>query len=105
MQEKAMHALRSSIACVVLTLAAASATAQSDAEKARRGSVPPGTSQDRSGPSEGAIKGGSIEPTPDAGKALQRKELERCKQLTGTLREQCLRDAGAQAGGVRSPEP
>jgi hypothetical protein len=102
MQEKAMHALPNPIACVVLMLAAATAAAQSDTGKARRGSVPAGISQDGNGASEGAIKGGSIEPTPGAGEALQRKDLERCKQLTGTLRAECLRDAGAQAGDLQS---
>jgi hypothetical protein len=60
----------------------------------RRGSVPPGTSQDGSGPSAGAIKGGSIESKdtadPDDSK---RQEVERCRDLTGTLRSQCLADA------------
>jgi hypothetical protein len=63
----------------------------------RRGSVPPGTSQDGSRPNEGAIKGGSIERKKDADRALEpggaSPELERCRDLEGTLRSQCLADA------------
>ena len=66
----------------------------------RRGSVPPGTSQDGSGPSEGAIKGGSIERKKDDERTLDPKtsssvgpEIERCRDLEGTLRSQCLADA------------
>lgn len=60
----------------------------------RRGSAPPGTSQDGSRPDEGAIKGGSIDGTKGADKALERsREVERCRDLEGTLREQCVADA------------
>jgi hypothetical protein len=60
----------------------------------RRGSAPPGTSQDGSRPDEGAIKGGSIDGTKGADKARERsREVERCRDLEGTLREQCVADA------------
>ena len=55
----------------------------------RRGSVPPGTSQDGSRPDEGAIKGGSI----DAKRGERSREIERCRDLEGTLRQQCIADA------------
>jgi hypothetical protein len=59
-----------------------------------RGSVPPGTSQDGSRPDQGAIKGGSIERNKDADRAPEaRPEIERCRDLEGTLRSQCIADA------------
>lgn len=75
-----------------------------------RGSIPPGTSRDESQPSEGAITGGSV-AGPEHGRAVEsdpalQQEINRCKQLEGALREQCLRDlAGASAGGTRAPQP
>ena len=73
----------------------------------RRGSAPPGTSQDGSRPDEGAIKGGSIDGTKGGDKARERnREVERCRDLEGTLREQCVADArkskGSQPGGKGS---
>ena len=66
-----------------------------------RGSTPPGSARDGSAPSDGAIKGGAILPgeasgipdgspgaTPPADRAMSR-----CYELSGTLREQCLREA------------
>ena len=58
-----------------------------------RGSIPPGTSQDGSRPADGAIKGGSILPGETSGVPGKKK----CEELTGTLREDCLkqeREAG-----------
>ena len=58
-----------------------------------RGSNPPGTSQDGSRPADGAIKGGAILPGETAGVPGKAK----CEDLTGTLREDCLkqeREAG-----------
>lgn len=58
-----------------------------------RGSIPPGTSQDGSRPADGAIKGGAILPGESAGVPGKAK----CEQLSGTLREDCLkqeREAG-----------
>ncbi len=76
-----------------------------------RGSTPPGMSRDGSGPSEGAIKGGTtILPgesagVPDGSPAAvppADRAVSRCFELSGTLREQCLRDArNAGAGGTR----
>ena len=78
------------------------------AQEGARGSTPPGVSQDGSSASEGAIKGGSIAPGESAGVPDKRTILDkpsaqsRCKDLQGTLREQCLKDAtGASTGGTR----
>ena len=61
---------------------AATAVAQSPGTgDAPRGSTPPGTSQDGSRPADGAITGG----------ATAKEKIARCEQLSGTLREECLR--------------
>jgi len=78
-----------------------------------RGSIPPGTSQDGSGAADGALKGGSIAPGETAGvpdeKTLNtptERALSRCRDLQGTLREQCLKEAaGASTGGTRPDVP
>lgn len=59
----------------------------------RRASVPPGKSVDGAGPDEGAIVGGSIQRSDKRATPL---EVERCRDLVGTLRTQCLRDAKAR---------
>jgi hypothetical protein len=66
-----------------------------------RGSIPPGTSQDGSSAAEGAIKGGAIQPGERSG--LPEKNLARCRELSGTLREQCLKDAESAGGGTTAP--
>ena len=96
----------------VLTILAAGLIAlplAASAQEAARGSTPPGVSQDGSRASEGAIKGVSIAPGESAGVPDERRILDkrsaasRCKDLQGTLREQCLKDAtGASTGGTRS---
>jgi hypothetical protein len=68
-----------------------------------RGSLPPGTSQDGSRPADGAIKGGAILPGETAGVPAKTK----CEELTGTLREDCLkqaRDAGTGSTDSRVRE-
>jgi len=70
---------------------------------APRGNVPPGRSRDGSAPAEGAIKGGTILPgeqggmpvdknatDSDKGSAAGGSKLQRCNELSGSLREQCL---------------
>lgn len=103
-----MSACRIFAASALLALAGAGF-----AQDGGRGSVPPGTSQDGSGAPDGAIKGGSIAPgetagVPDEGKAMNtpsERAIARCKDLEGTLREQCLKDAaGASTGGTRPSE-
>jgi hypothetical protein len=81
---------------IILATAAGLALAQDPAPE-RRGSTPPGMSQDGSQPSDGAIQGGAITPGGAAGAA----DVSRCKELKGALREQCLRDLAASAGNAR----
>jgi hypothetical protein len=67
------------------------------------GSLPPGTSQDGSRPADGAIKGGAILPGETAGVPGKKK----CEELTGTLREDCLkqeREAGTGSTDSRVRE-
>jgi len=76
---------------------------------AQRGNTPPGVSQDGARPAEGAIQGGSpILPgekggLPDKEEAKQR----RCLELTGSLREECLKkdEPGAATGGTMPSTP
>jgi hypothetical protein len=65
-------------------------------EEGQRGSIPPGASRDGSAPSDGALKGGAI---PD-GHAGREKQERHCKQLAGTLREDCLRQGREAAAGA-----
>jgi hypothetical protein len=72
-------------------------TAASSADTGERASVPPGQSRDGAGPSEGAIVGGSTAPKAAPGAAPSaaqpgERASGRCKELKGTLRDQCLRD-------------
>ena len=75
------------------------------ASDGHRGSTPPGLSQDGARPAEGALRGGTLAPgesggTPDtaAGKSApgnaaagsSSRQLARCYELEGSLREQCL---------------
>jgi hypothetical protein len=73
-------------------------------EEGQRGSIPPGASRDGSAPSDGALKGGAILPgetggMPDAHAEREKRE-RRCKQLAGTLREDCLRQGREAAAGA-----
>ena len=68
-----------------------------------RGSIPPGTSQDGSSAAEGAIKGGSIQPGERSGLPDQAPAAKRCQELSGTLREQCLKDAESAGTGTTAP--
>ena len=93
----------------ILLLAIASTV---NAQTEERGSAPLGQSRDGAGPADGALKGGTILPgessgMPD-GKDSAKMKL-RCDELTGTLREDCLkqqRDAGlATDPRMKLPEP
>jgi hypothetical protein len=87
---------------------------------APRGSTPPGLSQDGARPAEGALKGGTLAPgesggtpdTPPGGKAPgsaaaggSSRQLARCYELEGSLREQCLADDASKrsSGSPRAP--
>lgn len=77
-----------------------------------RGTTPPGTSQSGSAPSEGAITGGQPiapgesggVPNKDIGNGTAQERLERCYDLTGSLREECLRKERSAAGGSSAPD-
>lgn len=100
---------------IVLALLSAlpiAAAAQADS----RGTVPPGSAADGSRPQDGAIKGGTILPGERGGVPQNAPSPERriakCNELSGTLRDQCLRreqDAGIGASGpgdpTKSPAP
>ena len=63
-----------------------------------------GTAPDGTRPADGAIKGGSIVPGETSGMPTDR-QISRCADLTGTLREQCLaQEKGAASGGTTPPD-
>jgi hypothetical protein len=78
------------------------------AQDGTRGSTPPGVSRDGAHPAAGAIQGGSLAPGEKAGipqkdpadSAAAGGSAERCYQLEGTLREQCL---SKEAEAARAP--
>jgi hypothetical protein len=73
------------------------------AQEPGRGSIPPGTSQDGSGAAEGAIKGGSIQPGERSGVPDDTPAAKRCQELSGSLRDQCLKDAESAGTGTTAP--
>jgi hypothetical protein len=104
-----MNAFRQ-VAAALLVLSLSGAAFAQDRE---RGSLPPGQSKDGSAPSDGAIKGGTILPGESGGTPDGAKARSRCGELSGTLREDCLkqeRDSGAGAttgrtDGETQPSP
>jgi hypothetical protein len=88
-----------------LALALAAFGGASVAQTSGAPSPDKGTAADGSRPADGAIKGGSILPGETAG--MPNPEAKsRCADLTGTLKEECLKqEQGASAGGTRLPEP
>ena len=101
----AMRAYRLAVAIGSFVLATAAW-----GEDAQRGSTPPGQSRDGAAPSDGALKGGAILPgetggTPDSQTQPANTDM-RCFQLSGTLREECLRQGreGAAAGASQSSD-
>lgn len=81
---------------VVALAGAASIALAEPKEPEKRGSIPIGTSQDGSGPSDGALIGGSTKRALDVTTTPQRA-VNRCKELGGTLREECIEDLGLSA--------
>jgi len=79
---------------LALSIIALSATLAAGQDGEPRGSIPLGMARDGSGPAEGALVGGSLEPDIRLSPAPQR-DLRRCHQLAGQLREDCLRTLGA----------
>jgi hypothetical protein len=106
-----MNALRTLASIILLAFASlcmAQAPAASDADAPKA----PGA-RDGSRPSDGAITGGSIAPgessgVPNSGTGASTpsdRAVNRCNDLSGTLREQCLlQERGASTGGTRAPE-
>ena len=94
---------------IALCMTVTSAFAQTG--DSTRGNTPPGMSQDGSRPADGAIKGGSILPGEKAGvpdqspAAGSTERLNRCAELTGVLREQCLDKERSAASGSSAPRP
>jgi len=97
---------RTTLTAFLLVAFAALASGQAAAQvgEGARGSPQPGQSRDGSGPADGAINGGTLAPgetggVPDGRSNVpgERDRASRCEELTGTLREQCLKqqpDAG-----------
>jgi hypothetical protein len=96
--------MRRLTAAILLAGVAAAALAQTSSETGPRGSIAPGEGRDERRSAEGATQGGSIEEDIGTRRAPERY-IARCKQLTGELREQCLRDLDASAGGSQTPSP
>jgi len=92
---------------LLLTLFPALALAQTG--DSTRGNTPPGMSQDGSRPMDGAVKGGSIVPGEKAGvpngdsQTSSAERLQRCNELSGKLREDCLAKERSAAGGSSVP--
>ncbi|HYD56531.1 MAG TPA: hypothetical protein VEB41_06465 [Burkholderiales bacterium] len=74
-----------------------------------RGSVPPGSAADGSRPADGAIKGGSILPGERGGVPENAPSPERraanCNELSGTLRDDCVRREQDAGVGATKPDP
>jgi len=87
---------------IVLLAFASIASAQTTGEP-QRGNTPPGMSRDGAKPADGAI---TIMPGEQGG--LPNKDIQRCKDLTGVAREDCLKkepDSSAGAGGTMPSTP
>jgi hypothetical protein len=93
-----MNPLRTAAAALFIAFAgAALAQAPDTAGKGAR---------DGSRPADGAITGGSILPGETGGTPSSERAKQRCNELRGTLREQCLlQEQGASTGGTRAAEP
>jgi hypothetical protein len=94
----AMNLLRTIAAALLVAFAGAGlAQAPDTAGKGAR---------DGSRPADGAITGGSIVPGETGGLPSTERAKQRCNELNGTLREQCLlQEQGASTGGTRGAEP
>jgi hypothetical protein len=96
---------------LIMVVSSANAFAQTPGVGDTRPTVP--GARDGSAPADGAIKGGSMEksgPGTDATRSANVPDTasERCHDLSGSLRDDCLRqerERNAGAGGTRAPEP
>lgn len=103
--------MRSQALIIALFVSTVPAFAQTTGEPAR-GNTPPGMSQDGAGPADGAIKGGSIRPgerggQPNTGGTAPSttERVQRCEQLEGKLRDDCLKDERSPASGATLGRP
>jgi hypothetical protein len=102
--------MKTFIAVILFTFCGA-ALAQTPGVGDTRPTVP--GARDGSAPADGALKGGSIDRTGPAIEAPKPQTesdsaLSRCHDLTGSLREDCLKhesERNAGAGASRAPEP
>lgn len=90
----------------VLSVFSIAAAAQTDS----RGAVPPGSAADGSRPQDGAIQGGTILPGERGGVPQNapgpERRIAKCHELSGTLRDECLRrEQDAGAGASRPADP
>jgi hypothetical protein len=96
------------LSLLALSLACAAAFAQTTGDGAR-GSTPPGMSQDGARPADGAIQGGSILPgeksgIPNKAPATSSTErAQRCAELSGKLREDCMDKERSAGAGASAP--
>lgn len=100
--------LRVCVAALLMGFAGAGLTQN----EGTRGSTPPGTSLDGSRPSEGAITSAPILPGESSGmpdgaavpKTASERARQRCFELRGTLRDECLeKERSASTGGSTGP--
>ena len=96
---------------LILVLALLPAFALAQTGEPARGNTAPGMSQDGSRPMDGAVKGGSIIPGESAGmpnkdtQTSATERVNRCNELSGKLREDCLAKERSAAGGSSAPRP
>ena len=89
---------------MILLGVAMPALAQSTTDNPSTTPLGKGPGSDGTRPADGAIKGGSIVPGETSGVPTDR-QVSRCADLTGTLREQCLaQEKGAASGGTTPPD-
>jgi hypothetical protein len=89
---------------VVLLGLTAPGFAQSTTDNPSSTPIGKGAAPDGTRPADGAIKGGSIVPGETSGVPTDR-QISRCADLTGTLREQCIaQEKGAASGGTTPPD-
>jgi hypothetical protein len=91
-------------ATLALLGAAMPGLAQSTTDNPSSTPLGKGAGPDATRPSDGAIKGGSIVPGETSGVPTDR-QVSRCADLTGTLREQCLtQEKSGSTGGTAAPD-
>ena len=97
--------MRTLVSIALLAFASA-AFAQSTGEPSR-GNTPPGMSKDGSKPSDGAIQGGAPKILPGEQGGLPNRDIQRCNELSGSLREDCLKkeERGAGTGSTMPSTP